>query len=94
MLVRVGDQKAYLTKEECDLYMTWWFHYRKFNNESDWVCLKYPPPNLPEKLWRLGISWSQLNDLYNDCLRMKRANLKYSKGFMKSDTNNVVNLYE
>ena len=92
MLVRVGDQKAYLTKEECDIYMTWWFQYRKFNNEADWVCLKYSPPNLPEKLWRLGISWSQLNDLNNDCLRMKRANLKYTEGFIKSDRDNVVNL--
>ena len=92
MLVRVGDQKAYLTKEECDDYMNWWLQYRECNNEFDWRCLTVPPLNLSEKLWRLGISWSQLNDLNNDCLRMKRANLKYTEGFIKSDRDNVVNL--
>ena len=94
MLVRVGDQKVYLTKDECDHYMTWWLQYRECNNEFDWECLTFPPPNFPEKLWRLDFSWSQLNDLYNDCLRMKISNLKYSEGFIKSDTNNVVNFYE
>ena len=92
MLVRVGDQKAYLTKTECDHYMTWWLQYREYNNEVDWAYIEYPPPDLSEKLWCLGFSWSQLNDLYYDCLKMKRANLKYSKWFMKSDRNNVVNL--
>ena len=94
MLVKVGDQKSYLTKAECDDYMNWWLQYTECNNEFDWRCLKYPPPNLSEKLWRLDLSWSQLNDLYNDCFRMNRANLKYSKWYIKSDTKNVVNLYE
>ena len=94
MLVRVGDQKAYLTKAECGHFMTWWSQYKEYRNEVDWVNLRYPPLNFPEKLWRLGFSWSQLNDLYNDCLRMKRSNLKYTKRFMKSARNNVVNLYK
>ena len=90
MLVKVGDQKSYLTKAECDDYMTWWLQYRECNNEFDWRCLTVPPLNLSEKLWRLDFSWSQLNDLNNDCLRMKRANLKYTEGFIKSDRDNVV----
>ena len=93
MLVKVGDRKVHLTFQECNYFIDWWQNNRDYY--EDWVESDLPQNKVTQKIWRLGLSWPEYNSLYNDCIRMKAANLKYKRRWITSDRNRkVVNLYK
>ena len=90
MQVRVGNRKIHLTRKECEEFIRMWLDYNE--RRGDWVYSGYPPYPLPKKIWRLRLGWSQYEDLYNDCIRMRAANLKYRR-LATTKGDNVVTLY-